>query len=656
MMMPEHLPNAIQWDLTQAPFHADPTGKSDSTQAIVAAMNAVTSLTLGAFGETLRELDAMPTLNGYHPDGFENRKENGRLVGIFAARIPYAPTLFLPEGEYLVSDTLCYTHANLTNSGKSELNAQIRLRGAGAGKTIIRLADNAEAFQGEAPKPIVSVMKGERTNVAMSNYVEDLSIDVGSGNPAAVGLDFYANNSGCARNLEICCPDGQAARGLMLGHNNYSGILLRGIRIRGFKTGLHLDSGTATMFMAAEDIEVSDCKVGVFAGRPSMSLSNIRVSGAETGVVVDGAGGLLVLIDSELEGNGPQAIDRQEGMVYLANVTVRGFDGDAVIDEQMLPEQGTISGGMPRLPVENPPAIPASESRCVVDDFGAVPDGKTDATAAIQKALDSGAAEVHFGPGKYLLDGPVTVPGTVQRLAFHFADLVAGPKLRKMHDQGAFVISGESDQPLLFEDLFGWEQWSGEHVTIDHACTRTLVIEDVHTQTLPLYKNSVRGGKVFLENVACTAGVIPGTKDHDRICLRFYGQQVWARQVNPERGEPMALNDGGTLWVLGFKTEDDATAFHTVNGGQTEVLGGVLNCGGHRYPSFLAEDSSMRVVCTSNGWALHNTIRTAIREVRDGEVYEVLASKMPDRGVEHHRGPQFIIPIYVSPALESVEA
>lgn len=655
MLLPVHLPQAACWDLTQEPFNADPTGQRDSTQAIIAAMNAVTSLSLAAFGDTLRELDSMPCLTGRHADGFENRKENGHLVGIFAARIPYAPTLYLPEGGYLVSNTIIYEHKRLCNSVGGEMNMQIRLRGAGKGKTVIRLADHAEAFQGDEPKPVVSVMAGERTNIAMSNYVEDLTIDTGRGNPAAVGLDFYANNTGCVRNVALRCPDGAASRGLMLGHSNWSGILLKHIEIEGFQTGLHIDSRTATMYMAGEDIRIQDCPVGVFAGRPSASLRRVRVSDCQTGVVVDGSGGLLALIDSELEGRGGQAIVRRDGMAYLANVEVRGFEGDDSIAEQMLPEQSLADDRMARLPVEERPLVPGGKA-CYVDDFGAAADGKTDASSAIQRALDSGAAEVHFGPGKYLLDAPVNVPASVNRLSFHFADLVAGPKLRAMKDQGAFVINADAKAPLLFEDLFAWEQWSGEHVTIDHACRRTLIIEDVHTQTLPLYKNTVRGGKVFLENVACTAGVIPGAKGHDRVCLRFYGQQVWARQVNPERGEPMALNDGGTLWVLGFKTEDDATAFHTINGGQTEVLGGVLNCGGHRHPSFLAEDSAMRVVCTSNGWNGHNTIRVAVCEVRDGQKTEVLASTLPDRGLEDYRGPQFIIPLYASPSLQTVQA
>ncbi|WP_309381573.1 glycosyl hydrolase family 28-related protein [Cerasicoccus frondis] len=654
-MIPENLPTSWRWDVTQAPFHADPTGATDCTDALIAAMNAATALTIGAFGQALHEIAALPFLNGYHPDGFENRKENSRIVGIFPARLPYVPTIYLPEGVYLVSDRILYTHTNLTNSGNSELNAQIRLRGDGPDKSVIRLADRSKAFQGDFPRAVVSVMRGERTNVAMSNYVEDLAIDVGSGNPAAVGLDFYANNSGSVRNVAIRSSDGKGCYGLMLGHANYSGILLKHIQIEGFHTGLHIESRTATMFMTGEDIAIANCELGVFTGRPSASLRNIQVSDCQAGVVTDGAGGLLVIVDSQFQGTpGGQAIELRDGHLYASNIRIRGFERDHQINELVLPELDLPKGVMPRLPVEDTPATPASDSQCLVNDFGATGDGVADDSDAIQAALNSGAEEVHFGPGKYLLDSPVAIPPGVNRVAFHFADLVAGPTLRTKRDQGAFIVQGEADTPLLFEDLFAWEQWSGEHYTLEHASQRTLIISDVHTQTLPLYRNSVSGGKVFLDNVACTAGVIPGSKHHDRICMHFTGQQVWARQINPERGEPMMLNDGGYLWILGYKTEDDATAVHTINGGRTEVLGGVLNCGGRLHAAFLAEDSAMRITTTSNGWCKDNVIHTAIREIQSGKEMLFAASEFPNRGLEPNRGPQFIIPLYATPLTEQL--
>jgi len=50
-----------------------------------------------------------------------------------------------------------------------------------------------------------------------------------------------------------------------------------------------------------------------------------------------------------------------------------------------------------------------------VKDFGAVGDGATNDTAALQAALNSGAASICFPKGRYLTDA-LTVPGTVRRI------------------------------------------------------------------------------------------------------------------------------------------------------------------------------------------------------------------------------------------------
>jgi hypothetical protein len=153
-----------------------------------------------------------------------------------------------------------------------------------------------------------------------------------------------------------------------------------------------------------------------------------------------------------------------------------------------------------------------------------------------------------------------------------YSDLVAGEDLQAMAGHGAFRVEGRLPNPLLIEDLFAFELFFGEHYLLDHASRRPLILRDLHTQVGALYRNSVSGGKVFIENVCTTDQFEPY-----RNCLSFVGQQVWARQLNPERADPEVLNDGSRLWVLGFKTEKSGTAFLTQGGGSTEVLGGIFN-------------------------------------------------------------------------------
>ena len=71
------------------------------------------------------------------------------------------------------------------------------------------------------------------------------------------------------------------------------------------------------------------------------------------------------------------------------------------------------------------------ESCARVDDFGAVGDGVTDCSPAIQKALDSGKPYIFFGNGHYLVNSPVRVPATVKLIDFMFCDLFSGEDLKR---------------------------------------------------------------------------------------------------------------------------------------------------------------------------------------------------------------------------------
>ena len=656
-------------DVTLPPFGADPTGRGDSTAAIVRAIDFVVGRTRDGFRETLAAIEAMPGPNGILAPSCENRKVEGKVIGIFPSQLPYAPTLYFPPGTYRISDTIGYSFEDLQNSFGNELSWQIRWRGAGADRSILRLDDKAEGFAGEEPKPMVTFMRGRSSNVAMSNYFEDLALETGRGNSSALGLDFFANNSGAVRRVRVRSGDGTGFAGVSLGRANYSGVLLQDIETEGFDYGLHLDSPTRTMYGVAEDVRIRNPRrAGIFVGNICASLRKIEVSGGAPGLICDGESAHVVLLDSSLQGSGSAAIEHRKGVLYASEVKTAGYaspwcsemgttstvvEASGQIRTLVLPKpvpEIPVNPRMLRLPVEEAPAMgatgPAADA-IGVRAFGACGDGSTDDTVAIQRALNAGASEVYFEPGRYRLGDSLTVPTTVRRIRFNFVDLVAGESLasRKV---GAFIIAGETSESLRIEDLFAWEEWRGEHYMFDHASRRTLVLSDLHTQTLPLYRNSVEGGRVFLENVACTAGVVPGQTGHGRTCLIFRNQRVWARQLNPERGEPMVLNDGGDLWALGFKTEDEGVAFETINGGRSEILGGILNSGAPHAVAFRSVDSSVRISAASNAWNDTRYFGTAIVDTQKGQATVVSLDDCVSRQYPAHRGPQFSIPFYAS--------
>ena len=108
------------------------------------------------------------------------------------------------------------------------------------------------------------------------------------------------------------------------------------------------------------------------------------------------------------------------------------------------------------LTIEETPGPPfEAESDCVgVDQLGAVGDGITDDTVAIQNAMNSGKSAIYFQPGVFMIDRPVKVPATVMRINFMYSDLASGETLREMKGAGMFAITGETPDILVVEDLF----------------------------------------------------------------------------------------------------------------------------------------------------------------------------------------------------------
>jgi len=640
----------MEINICDAPYGADPTGRTDCTEIVNRALDDLTCITWLAYRQGLAEVEALPDGGFFrHQDGVESHKENGVVRCSNVARLPYVPALYFPSGTFLIGDTLCYRHKDLINTYGLDLNEQIRIRGAGVDQTVIRLLDSAPGFGERSRKPVLSFMPGEKSNVSMSNYCEDLTIDCGSGNPGAVGLDFFANNSGAVRNIKVVSGDGFGFAGVQLGHGNYSGILIKHVEVQGFDHGLHIDSSTFTMFAHAEDVTVRCQRVaGITVGAISLSLRRIRTEAVPVGVVCTHPTGLTVLVDSELAGTGPVAIDRQAGFLYVSNVTTRGFGDARHIEEWVHPHIMGDAGkeGMARLPIEETPVYVASGIISGVRDFGAIGNGINDDSPAIQRALDSGAADIRFEPGRYLLNRPVVIPSHIEHIDFSFCDLVAGIDLKRSNQEGFVIAGSAADRPLFVERLFAWEQWSGEHCSFTHASTRTVCFKDMHTQTLKFYRNTVKGGKVFFDNVATTSGLIPGTKGHGRCAVSFKGQKVWARQLNPERGEPMIRNDGGDLVLLGYKSEGADVVVNTINGGRTEVLGGVINIGNTGEVAFVAEDSQQRISTASQGWRSVAYHRVAIREIIESHTTEILSADMPSRGFPPERGPQYVVPLY----------
>jgi hypothetical protein len=113
--------------------------------------------------------------------------------------------MYLPNGAYLVSDTIVYSGPWRDYPGEAEQRdgkrvferlVKIRFFGEERDKTIIRLKDRCPGF-GRGAKPVVCYGKSDLNNAVAYNAFRNITIDTGKGNPGAIGLEFCgANNSG----------------------------------------------------------------------------------------------------------------------------------------------------------------------------------------------------------------------------------------------------------------------------------------------------------------------------------------------------------------------------------------------------------------------------------------------------------------------------
>ena len=206
-------------------------------------------------------------------------------------------------------------------------------------------------------------------------------------------------------------------------------------------------------------------------------------------------------------------------------------------------------------------------------------DADFDDSPAIQEALDwavkNGRTSL-FVPGNVKFGSSINVSAQIRRIIGTDSLSEVAPDLARTKDPVWRIGAGKD--PVVIERFFvhdfGNRNAMKNNVWIEHASQRPVVFGRGAMAGGP-YRGlpASKGAKVFIEDITIAD-------------LTITGQNVWMRQWNPETNGVMMTNDGGTVWILGTKTETEtATWIRTTGGGKTEVLGGYI------YPSWRRENS-----------------------------------------------------------------
>lgn len=598
-------------DITQSPYSADPTGVVDATAAIQDACDDVAAA-----------LESSAVMN--------------------------AGTVFFPEGTYKVSNSIF------------PAGSSVRLLGAHKNLTTIRLANNSAGFGAGADKYVYRPGNdgGGGANQAFADYVQHLTIEIGSGNPGAVGMYFDAANSGAFEHVRIIAPNGGSQGVVFAGPtgNAYA----RDIEIDGFDTGMWGDSQIANCF-PMDDIVIKNCDVAIELGKKNLQFVGLTVENCPTVLTADVGGAALIVNGTFTGGAGGPCIDVPvNAWLHLRNITATGWDRivdvgapQHFVGETSIAEWGTKAYFIGEtetawsenltepisfaLPIEPHPEYHTNDfdKWANVKDFGAVSDGSTNATAAIQDAIDSGAEIVYFprSIAGYNIAGTVIVRNACRRIDFMFSTLLGS---------GAFSMQNGTSPEVLLENF---DSVAGNSPNLIKATTRTVAIRNGRPLAMPV--TCTASGKLFVSNLGpqCSINVSSGAT-------------AWLRQIDTGGTVTITVN-GATCWVLGDNYEglDQLMRNRVVtNGGVLEVLGGAADCrddvhtideGGF----YQSTDSYLSAIQTGHyvedagvfgrwPWLVEETFGANTYDVFDDDLFMVVTSSGRAR---------IAFPLYVSP-------
>jgi hypothetical protein len=479
--------------------------------------------------------------------------------------------LYIPNGVYRVTRTL------IVNSPENRSGIGPWIYGQSRDGVIIKLDDavDVQAVLQTHPR------WGDPGSADwFMRTICNLTIDVGN-NPNTDGIRFFSNNTGILKNVRVT-GYGRIGINSHMGQNGPN--LIKNVLVEGFEVGI---SSQWMWGQTLSRVTIRNCRrVGLEVEGNAVAVENLTVENTPLPIHIKLPndwfwwGGVVAIVGGRFASEsaiGPAILN--EGVLYARDLTVRGFplaiqskspSGNVVgpeVSEYVSHEVKRLFEDAPptamKLPIQQEPDLPWEsnpQNWVCANDFGAIPGDNKDDTEAIQKAIDFAASHqktvVYLrgiggpDPNWYTLNGQVRIYGTVRHfIGLGFGRVVAG-------ENGRFVVDDQGTPVVKLENI---QSFGGPPPVVENRSqNRTLVLETCDLKVLGTGK-----GDIFITN--CPS----------HVEIRSKGQNLWARQLNPEGTSDVGLvvNSGGSLWILGMKNEGRGVRIRTEDGGRTEVFG-----------------------------------------------------------------------------------
>lgn len=484
--------------------------------------------------------------------------------------------IYFPNGTYRVSSTLA------RRDPEGHYLPCLVIIGESQAKTVIRLVDAAPGFQEvEHPKSVIYTSSGllgrdpraggkdyiglGEGNDAYLNTIENITVEVGKGNPGAIGIDYLANNIGTIRDVTVRSVE-RAHTGLLMTRKWIGPALMQRVTISGFDVGI--DVSNTEYSVTLDRVTIRKCsRFGLRNASNSIAFANLNIDAAG-GVAVANLDqqALMTGISATISGRGSAAIENS-GSANFKDINVSRFHPDGGAEQRdwsgVFTADKRIGDAKWEIPVRSM-AIPdeaTASGWANVQAFGAIPDSSVDSTSAIAAAFRSGAKTIYFPTGQYRITNTIAVPPSVEKIEGLFSTVFATRAARGIYP---VFLTEERTLPLALRRLIV-EGRSGGYVILEQRAQPPVIVQDVVAFGIGFLNRLPEGGSVFADNIS------GGGRN------KIAGPAaVWFRQLNAEAGNTIIENSGASLWILGAKTEQTPTLIEGRDGSRNEVVGGLV--------------------------------------------------------------------------------
>ncbi len=496
--------------------------------------------------------------------------------------------VYFPEGTYLVSQPI---EVSLPNGIATPVGPW--LKGENQYTSVIKIEDDNPAFVTGIDDEYIGVLE-----VPCFNPLTPLT-----GHKSIENIGVYIGNNEDACGIKMC------------GQSN----ILKNVRVKGKGVGAGIVLGNENISSNALVLQstVKDTDVGYYCTNDlsNYTFSEIIGIGLNTSIKLKEA---MACIDNfvslETKRIGIEALDTLTNFsilnstieftdeaksfgdvfsyhnfyarnVYLVNPPTLNatspiygiFDNDTSRIEELytapiFKSQDTDYEGMLRIPIKTPERIVLDnnlDNWVSVADFGADPTDNLDDSEAIQAAFDyaadNGKTTVYF-PGCGILNGEayrlinqyISVRGTVRKvIGLGFANFLGNGFIVEQNVQDVISFSHlyglDINQPLSFEN---------------YDVNKISVFEDLAGIVL-----TTGSGTSYINNLT-------GFFGNDNAFSTIYGRGLNNYLLDPadySEGFITMVNQGGKFWLSGIRAEHPYSILASMAGGQTEVMGGLVN-------------------------------------------------------------------------------